>query len=140
MHHSKLLLVVAALPLTLTALGLSSLNQPTQAQTPDRCPTGSGGGALVNLYRTRSFDVYICQGGQGRQDWRELDYYGVSRRSNNGLRLRAYLDSPGFYAVNGTYRYTIDPSKLTVTNDGKVLVQEPVETCLGNQSNCATSP
>lgn len=139
-RRSKLFLTIVSLPLTLAALGLSSLNQPTQAQTSDRCPSGGGGGSLVNLYRTRSFDIYICQGGQGRQDWRELDYYGVSRRSNNGLRLRAYLGSPGFYATNSTYRYQIDPSQLTVTNNGKVLLQESVEACLGNQSNCATNP
>ena len=137
-YNRKLLLTIATLPLILTGIGLASPN--TQAQTPDRCPTAGGGGPVVNLYRTRSFDVYICQGGQGRQDWRELNYYGVSRRSNNGVRLRAYIGNPGFYAINGTYRYQIDPAKLTVTDNGKVLLQEPVETCWGNEANCATSP
>lgn len=134
--NRKLLLAIATLPLTLTVLGLAS--SPTHAQTPNRCPARGGSGTLVNLYRTRSFDIYICQGGQGRQDWRELDYYGINRRSNNGLRLRAYLGSSGFYATNGTFRYAIDSAQLSVKNNGKVLVQEPVETCLGNQSNCAT--
>lgn len=100
------------------------------------CPSDGGGGPLVSLFMTDHHLVYICQGGEGREDWRELDYYAVNRsQPDDWIRLRAFVTSgPGVYAENGAYRYEIDPNSLTVQENGSILLQEPVLRCKGNCS------
>jgi hypothetical protein len=100
------------------------------------CPQEGGGGALVSLYMTDQHLVYICQGGEGREDWRELDYYAINRtQTNDWIRLRAFVTSgPGVYAENGAYRYEINPTSLTVRENSSILLQEPVLRCKGNCS------
>lgn len=85
----------------------------------------------MQRFTTDDYTVYICQGGTGREDWRELDYYGVSRHQpHQTLRLRAYLRSPGYYALNGTTRYDIDSSFLTVSARNQVLMKQPIRSCI----------
>ncbi|MBF2078201.1 MAG: hypothetical protein IGR76_06690 [Synechococcales cyanobacterium T60_A2020_003] len=100
------------------------------------CPKDGGGGPLMGLYMTDTHLIYVCQGGEGRDDWRQLDYYAVKRtQPDEWIRLRAYITSgPGFYAENGNYRYEIDPTSLTVLEGDSVLSQEPVRRCKGDCS------
>ncbi len=107
------------------------------ASVPTRCPASGGGGPTIAYFTTQNFYIYICQGGKGRTDWRELDYYGVNRkRPNERLRLRAIVGQPGYYAVNGPTRYDINSSFLTVTQNGKTLLKERVISCEGNPTAC----
>ena len=107
------------------------------ASSPSSCPKQAGGGPTIALFTTANFQIYICQGGTGRADWRELDYYGVNRkRSNESIRLRARVGQVGYYAVNGPTRYTINRSFLTVTQNGKTLLKERVLSCEGNPTVC----
>jgi hypothetical protein len=104
---------------------------------PSTCPQKGGGGPAIALYTTENFYIYICQGGTGRTDWRELDYYGVNRnRPNESLRLRAIIGQIGYYAVNGPTRYNINGSFLSVTQNGKTLLKERVLRCEGNPTAC----
>lgn len=113
------------------------LQNVQQASVPSSCPEKGGGGNIIALFTTENFYIYICQGGTGRADWRELDYYGVNRkRPNESLRLRAIVRQQGYYAVNGTTRYDINSSFLRVTQDGKTLLQERVNSCEGNPTSC----
>ena len=107
------------------------------ASKPSSCPKKGGGGPAIALYTTENFYIYICQGGTGRRDWRELDYYGVNRnRPNESLRLRALIGQVGYYAANGSTRYDINSSFLTVTQNGKTLLKERVLRCEGNPTSC----
>jgi hypothetical protein len=110
------------------------------ASKASSCPNKGGGGSAIALYTTENFYIYICQGGTGRRDWRELDYYGVNRnRPNESLRLRAIIGQVGYYAVNGPTRYNINGSFLTVTQNGKTLLKERVVRCEGNPTACDQS-
>lgn len=122
---------------------VESSSQPSVEPSPlsfdaqaTHCPENGGGGDLISLYMTDDHLVYICQGGQGRADWRELDYYAVNRtQPDDWIRLRAFVTSgPGVYAENGAYRYEIDPTSLTVRENSSILLQEPVLRCKGNCS------
>jgi hypothetical protein len=140
--RSLLAIVIVTLSMV---LGEALLTTAPLLAAPDKCPKAGGGGSLIVHYQTQSFDISICQGGTGRSDWREFDYYGVDRKRGDGIRLRAYLnpettDYPnggsGFYAVNSPYRYTISIHGLTVKRGNSTLLQEPLIACSGNESHC----
>lgn len=120
---------------------LTSSNSLQVAQLPERCPNNGGGGPAIAYFTTENFYVYICQGGTGRADWRELDYYGVNRRRpNEWIRLRAVMGGEGYYAINGVTRYDINGSFLTVAQNGKTLLKERVLRCEGANPTACESP
>lgn len=103
---------------------------------PSNCPSQAGGGSVIRRYTTQSSYIYICQGGRGSTDWRQLQYYSVPRdpnRVNEAVSLRAYLSQgSAVYAIDGAYRYDIDSRTLRVSEEGTEIYREQVLTCEGN--------
>ena len=78
---------------------------------------------LVAAYRTASFDVTICQDGNGA-----LHYDGRKRgrpvTPDSHIVLRAEPGPSGYVARNGPTEYRVTASRLLVTGSGTVFVDE----------------
>jgi hypothetical protein len=135
-----------------TSLGLSGIlfvnahlvarSAVAQSSIPNLCPVNAGGGPVIVQFTTESYYIYICQGGTGRADWRELDYFAIPRdpeQADDWIRLRAYSTDDEFYAVNGEYRYEINSDYLTVLENDEEVFQEDVYACVGNPVFCSES-
>lgn len=68
---------------------------------------------------TKNFFVYICGGDLPHT------YVGIAKngRGNITLPLRT-VENDRFVAVNGNHRYTLTRNKLTVTRNGRTIVNE----------------
>ncbi len=85
------------------------------------CPDAAGGTPQIESYETKGFNVYLC-GGDG-----EIFYHGVDKKNGNAITLPAsYRNGAGYVAVNGKTTYIINESSLTVLNNGKEILSQPV--------------
>lgn len=120
-----------SLPSTTTTRGVVT-TVPPRAQVPStgmRCPSevvsesGDAGLTIVGTYVTPSFTVTICTGRSGT--W----YHGRDNDdADRTISLPAEPVGGGYVAVTGAggVVYEIDSSRLVVTDQGDVLVDEPV--------------
>lgn len=120
--------LVLALGLSLSSWGVSAIAQTNPnlkpqllAQNPDLVNNCNDGESMFVAAETRGFWINICGGDN------PYDYVAVSKRDGASIRLklRSY-NRDQFVAVNGTYRYTLTPSRLRVTDRGRTLVNQPI--------------
>ncbi|MBP0019243.1 MAG: hypothetical protein J7647_17035 [Cyanobacteria bacterium SBLK] len=118
---------------------VNSQNLDTVLRQPPRyCPEDGGSGETLVRYVTESFYIYICQGGRRRDRNNPdnvLDYYSINRQNpHEFLRLPAFRgeNEYEYYARNAIALYQIDPSQLTILENGKTLLTESIRSCITN--------
>lgn len=78
---------------------------------------------LVEFYKTKNFQVLICEGG------RQLYYYGIEKGGDrNSITLPAYYEEgTGYVAENGDYAYIVNSDTLSIYRGSTLLQQEQVD-------------
>ena len=93
--------------------------QPLQIAQVSGCPRAE----MVESFATANFSVYICKTQQG-----DLFYRGVSK--DNGSQINVMQVTTGddgtYYATNRNVIYSINPERLQVKENGKVILTEAV--------------
>lgn len=93
---------------------------PINAEGVEFCPGGAGGGVQVDYFETKSFTIYMCEGGG-------LKYHGISKKDGKSITLPAYTEEgTGYVAENGNYTYIVNGASLTVMEGNKVLQEENI--------------
>ncbi len=93
--------------------------QPQQIAQVSGCPRAE----MVESFATANFSVYICKTQQG-----DLFYRGVSKKSGNQINVMQVTtgDDGTYYATNRNIIYSINPKRLQVKENGKVILTEAV--------------
>ncbi|MEM9539815.1 MAG: hypothetical protein AAGA60_09915 [Cyanobacteria bacterium P01_E01_bin.42] len=144
-NYSIKRLALAALGIICFAWGvtrhspINSQNFDTFLRQPPRyCPEDGGSGETLVRYVTESFYIYLCQGGR-RRDRDEpdntLDYFSINRQNpHEFVRLAAFRgeNENEYYARDAISLYQIDPSQLTIIENGKTILTETVRSCIRN--------
>ena len=98
---------------------------PAQASQPLQIAQAACPRAMPLLYYvTATYQISICIGQDGSQFYR-----GVERANpENSINLFELSETGehAYLATNGNVSYAISPQQLTVTQNGKVIWQEPV--------------
>ena len=90
------------------------------AKIADTFPDGAGAGAtLVESRSTSQYDITICDSNG------HLYYYGVSRTNAAlAITLPATKSGSNYVAMNQNFTYSVTPTKLVVSNQGAVVVEQ----------------
>jgi hypothetical protein len=90
------------------------------AKIADSIPDGAGHGAtLVESRSTSQYDITICDSNG------QLYYYGVSRTNAAlAITLPATKSGSNYVAMNKDFTYNVGPTKLVVSNQGAVVVEQ----------------
>lgn len=93
--------------------------QPLKTAQVDGCPKAE----MVESFATANFSVYICKTQQG-----DLFYRGVSKKSGSQINVMQVTtgDDGTYYATNRNIIYSINPERLQVKENGKVILTEAV--------------
>lgn len=93
--------------------------QPLKIAQVQGCPRAE----MVESFATANFSVYICKTQQG-----DLFYRGVSKKSGSQINVMQVTtgDDGTYYATNGNIIYSINPERLQVKENGKVILTEAV--------------
>ena len=86
----------------------------------DSCPRAE----TVRVYETRNFWVSICKGSDDN-----LFYRGVNKRNRDSainLNDVVVVSTSAYRVRNANTIYDISPKTLVVTQNGKVILREPV--------------
>lgn len=110
-------------------------NEPEEpsepAPAPDPCPStvaaelppGAGpGSTLIAAYLSADFEITLCSDATG-----QVYYHGAGRVSGNSITLPAQYENGAYMAQDGSYLYQVRDQRIMVTNDGEVLVDQPLE-------------
>ena len=77
---------------------------------------------MVQSFATANFSVYICKTQEGA-----IFYRGLSKRNGSQINVMQVTTSDGTYeATNGNIIYSINPERLQVRQNGKVILTEAV--------------
>ena len=96
-----------------------SPSQPLQIAQVEGCPRAE----MVQSFATANFSVYICKTQQGN-----LFYRGVSKKSGSQINVMQVTtsDDGTYEATNGNIIYSINPERLQVRQNGKLILTEAV--------------
>jgi len=93
-------------------------SQPLQIAQVEGCPRAE----MVQSFATANFSVYICKTQEGA-----IFYRGLSKRNGSQINVMQVTTSDGTYeATNGNIIYSINPERLQVRQNGKVILTEAV--------------
>jgi len=103
------------------AIQSSSLppSQPLQIAQVEGCPRAE----MVQSFATANFSIYICKTQEGA-----IFYRGLSKRTNSQINVMQVTtsDDGTYEATNGNIIYSINPDRLQVRQNGKVILTEAV--------------
>jgi len=103
------------------AIQSSSLppSQPLRIAQVEGCPRAE----MVQSFATANFSVYICKTQEGA-----IFYRGLSKRTNSQINVMQVTtsDDGTYEATNGNIIYSINPDRLQVRQNGKVILTEAV--------------
>ena len=106
----------------------TALNQPASSSFPPSAPLqiaqveGCPRAEMVQSFATANFSVYICKTQEGA-----IFYRGLSKRNGSQINVMQVTTSDGTYeATNGNIIYSINPDRLQVRQNGKVILTEAV--------------
>lgn len=96
-----------------------SLNHPIQIAQVLGCPRAEE----VETFETANFYAYICRGQDGT-----LFYRGLSKGDGSQINVMNVTtgDDGTYYAVNGNVVYSVNPNRLQVTENDRVILTEEV--------------
>ena len=93
-------------------------NQPLQIAQVEGCPRAE----MVQFFATPNFSIYICKTQEG-----DIFYRGLSKINGSQINVMQVTTSDGTYeATNGNIIYSINPERLQVRQNGKVILTEAV--------------
>ena len=103
------------------AIQSSSLphSQPLQIAQVGGCPKAE----MVQSFATANFSVYICKTQDGA-----IFYRGISKRNGSQINVMQVTtsDDGTYEATNGNIIYSINPERLQVRQNGKLILTEAV--------------
>ncbi|MEG5019648.1 MULTISPECIES: hypothetical protein [unclassified Microcoleus] len=94
-------------------------NQPLQIAQVEGCPRAE----MVQFFATPNFSIYICKTQEG-----EIFYRGLSKINGTQINVMQVTtgDDGTYEATNGNIIYSINPQRLQVRQNGKVILTEAV--------------
>ncbi|MEG4284073.1 hypothetical protein QUB68_13175 [Microcoleus sp. A006_D1] len=94
-------------------------SQPLQIAQVEGCPKAE----MVQSFATANFSVYICKTQEGA-----IFYRGLSKRNGSQINVMQVTtsDDGTYEATNGNIIYSINPDRLQVRQNGKVILTEAV--------------
>ncbi|MBE9183836.1 hypothetical protein IQ270_03620 [Microcoleus sp. LEGE 07076] len=107
----------------------TALNQPASSSLPhsrsfqiaqvEGCPKAE----MVESFATANFSVYICKTQEGA-----IFYRGLSKRNGSQINVMQVTtsDDGTYEATNGNIIYSINPDRLQVRQNGKLILTEAV--------------
>ncbi|MCW6048528.1 hypothetical protein QUB60_27845 [Microcoleus sp. A2-C5] len=107
----------------------TALNQPASSSFPPSAPLqiaqvdGCPKAEMVEFFATANFSVYICKTQEGA-----IFYRGFSKRNGSQINVMQVTtgDDGTYEATNGNIIYSINPDRLQVRQNGKVILTEAV--------------
>ena len=93
--------------------------QPLQIAQVEGCPRAQ----MVQSFATPNFSIYICKTQQG-----DIFYSGLSKINGTQINVMQVTtgDDGTYEATNGNIIYSINPERLQVRQNGKVILTEAV--------------
>ena len=93
--------------------------QPLQIAQVEGCPRAE----MVQSFATPNFSIYICKTQEG-----DIFYRGVSKINGTQINVMQVTtgDDGSYEATNGNIIYSINPQRLQVRQNGKVILTEAV--------------
>jgi len=94
-------------------------SQPLQIAQVEGCPRAE----MVQSFATANFSIYICKTQEGA-----IFYRGLSKRNGSQINVMQVTtgDDGTYEATNGNIIYSINPDRLQVRQNGKVILTEAV--------------
>jgi hypothetical protein len=94
-------------------------SQLLQIAQVEGCPRAE----MVQSFATANFSVYICKTQEGA-----IFYRGLSKRTGSQINVMQVTtsDDGTYEATNGNIIYSINPARLQVRQNGKVILTEAV--------------
>ncbi|MEG4166354.1 MULTISPECIES: hypothetical protein [unclassified Microcoleus] len=94
-------------------------NQPLQIAQVEGCPRDQ----MVQFFATPNFSIYICRTPEG-----DIFYRGLSKINGTQINVMQVTagDDGSYEATNGNIIYSINPQRLQVRQNGKVILTEAV--------------
>ncbi|MEG4106071.1 hypothetical protein [Microcoleus sp. S13_C5] len=94
-------------------------NQPLQIAQVEGCPRAE----MVQFFATPNFSIYICKTQEG-----DIFYRGLSKINGTQINVMQVTtgDDGSYEATNGNIIYSINPERLQVRQNGKVILTEGV--------------
>ena len=93
--------------------------QPLQIAQVEGCPRAQ----MVQSFATPNFSIYICKTQEG-----DIFYRGLSKINGTQINVMQVTtgDDGTYEATNGNIIYSINPQRLQVRQNGKVILTEAV--------------
>jgi hypothetical protein len=93
--------------------------QPLQIAQVEGCPRAQ----MVQSFATPNFSIYICKTQKG-----DIFYRGLSKINGTQINVMQVTtgDDGTYEATNGNIIYSINPQRLQVRQNGKVILTEAV--------------
>jgi hypothetical protein len=93
--------------------------QPLQIAQVEGCPRAE----MVQFFATPNFSIYICKTQEG-----DIFYRGLSKINGSQINVMQVTtgDDGTYEATNGNIIYSINPQRLQVRQNGKVILTEAV--------------
>jgi len=93
--------------------------QPLQISQVEGCPRAE----MVESFATPNFSIYICKTQEG-----DIFYRGLSKINGTQINVMQVTtgDDGTYEATNGNIIYSINPERLQVRQNGKVILTEAV--------------
>ncbi|MEG4940499.1 hypothetical protein [Microcoleus sp. F4-D5] len=93
--------------------------QPLQIAQVEGCPRAQ----MVQSFATANFSIYICKTQEG-----DIFYRGLSKINGTQINVMQVTtgDDGTYEATNGNITYSINPERLQVRQNGKVILTEGV--------------
>jgi len=94
-------------------------SQPLQIAQVEGCPRAQ----MVQSFATANFSIYICKTQEG-----DIFYRGLSKINGSQINVMQVTtsDDGTYEATNGNIIYSINPQRLQVRQNGKVILTEAV--------------
>ncbi|MEG5062723.1 hypothetical protein QUB33_03760 [Microcoleus sp. B3-A4] len=94
-------------------------DRPLQIAQVEGCPRAE----MVQSFATPNFSIYICKTQEG-----DIFYRGLSKINGSQINVMQVTtgDDGSYEATNGNIIYSINPQRLQVRQNGKVILTEAV--------------
>ncbi|MEO9125407.1 MAG: hypothetical protein ABI262_12090 [Microcoleus sp.] len=120
---------ISAIGVLTNSAEATALNQPASSSFPPSTPLqiaqvdGCPKAEMVQSFATANFSIYICKTQEGA-----IFYRGLSKRTNSQINVMQVTtsDDGTYEATNGNIIYSINPKRLQVRQNGKVILTEAV--------------